>query len=240
MNDEAVDYRSCAVCGRTILHGESVSSYVAPDGAEAAVCELCKPRAEASDWVPAALAAAGAGPGRARRRRGLGLRERIARVSDAVTARAEGSDRAETNGAVDPPEAPPRRAAPPRPAREEERPHERPVPRRTPSREQAVREALVTFNAAEERRTVAGLLRSLGKPSVSVLPDSDGAAIITVAWELSWYQWRARGGAIEEVAKGSELEELDQHHQEWNGEADEDGSLRLRSTPPSSGGEEQE
>jgi hypothetical protein len=242
MTDAAGEYRSCAVCGRTILRGESTSAYVTPEGAEATVCELCKPRAEGSDWVPAALAATGAGVGRARRRRGLGLRERIARVSEAVTTRGDGDDRGAANGAPNQSPAMPRprapRSQPPGARRREgEGPPSPEGPRRKPTRREVVKLALETFNGAEERRTVAGLRRSLGEPSVSVLADGAGGAKITVAWELSWYQWRVSDDGIEEVAKGTELAELDELHQDWNAESAEDGTLRLRPAPPAAAGE---
>ena len=51
--------------------------------------------------------------------------------------------------------------------------------------------AIARFNACEAGRTVAGLTRTLGAPSVSV-GDSAGAedeVRVTVAWELTWYQW---------------------------------------------------
>ena len=51
--------------------------------------------------------------------------------------------------------------------------------------------AAARFNASEAARTVAGLIRTLGDPSVSV-GASAGAAEevrVTVAWELTWYQW---------------------------------------------------
>ncbi len=47
------------------------------------------------------------------------------------------------------------------------------------------------FNASEAGHTVAGLVQTLGTPWVSVgasagAPDE---VRITVAWDLSWYQW---------------------------------------------------
>src|SRR5262249_25644109 len=51
--------------------------------------------------------------------------------------------------------------------------------------------AVSRFNASDVARTVAGLMRSLGQPSVSVgaAAGSPSEVRITVAWELSWYQW---------------------------------------------------
>ena len=61
-------------------------------------------------------------------------------------------------------------------------------------------------------------------------------ALVTVAWELSWYQWEVGadgegddGEPVREVAKGAELSELDEKARAWNAAVDEDGTLRLRS-----------
>ena len=101
--------------------------------------------------------------------------------------------------------------------------------------EALMRQAVDRFNASEERRKVAGLIRSLGGPQAGVRPDQRRQlAVVTVAWELSWYQWevRAEGDeaeSVREVAKGAELSELAEESRSWNAAADEDGTLRLRS-----------
>ena len=75
-------------------------------------------------------------------------------------------------------------------------------------------------------------------PDGSAVPSKASAAevLLTVAWELSWYQWEvgadgegADGGPVREVAKGAELSELDEKARTWNAAVDEDGTLRLRS-----------
>ena len=57
-------------------------------------------------------------------------------------------------------------------------------------------------------------------------------ALVTVAWELSWYQWEvgANGDdeSVREVAKGDEVSELAEEARAWNASVDEDGKLRLR------------
>jgi hypothetical protein len=101
--------------------------------------------------------------------------------------------------------------------------------------EAIMRRAVERFNSSEERRKVAGLMRSLGEPQAGVRPDPRRQlAFITVAWELSWYQWEvgADGGGeepVREVAKGAEVSELDEASRAWNAAVDEDGTLRLRS-----------
>jgi hypothetical protein len=101
--------------------------------------------------------------------------------------------------------------------------------------EALMRRAVERFNSSEERRKVAGLMRSLGDPQAGVRPDPrHQLALVTVAWELSWYQWEvgAEGDAdepVREVAKGAEVSELDESARAWNAAVDEDGTLRLRS-----------
>ena len=51
--------------------------------------------------------------------------------------------------------------------------------------------AVDVFNASEEGKKVGGLRRTLGDPKVGVARPAprDDTAVVTVAWELSWYQW---------------------------------------------------
>ena len=81
------------------------------------------------------------------------------------------------------------------------------------------------------RRTVAGLTRSLGRPSVSVgaAAGSPSEVRITVAWELCWYQWGVDLGderrPVFEIDKGEEVEQLDRSARHWNASAGEGGQL---------------
>jgi hypothetical protein len=94
-------------------------------------------------------------------------------------------------------------------------------------------DAVDRFNESEPARTVGGLMRTLGQPSVSVgaAAGSRSAVRITVAWELSWYQWGVdvadEAAPVLQLAKGSELSELDGSAREWNGRAAEGGHLSL-------------
>lgn len=118
---------------------------------------------------------------------------------------------------------------------------ERPKPaRKSPAKrgpEALMRRAVDRFNSSEERRKVAGLIRSLGEPQAGVRPDPRRQlALVTVAWELSWYQWEVgpEGDGegdepVREVAKGAEVSELAEEAQSWNAAVEEDGTLRLRS-----------
>jgi hypothetical protein len=97
--------------------------------------------------------------------------------------------------------------------------------------------AVSRFNASEAARTVAGLIRSLGRPWVSVgaMAGSPSEVRITVAWELSWYQWGVdladEGRPVFPIDKGSELEQLDRPARQWNASAGEGGVLAI-GTPP--------
>jgi hypothetical protein len=82
--------------------------------------------------------------------------------------------------------------------------------------------AVTRFNASEAARTVAGLTRTLGEPRVSIgaAAGTAEAARITVAWELTWYQWAVASGEreqpIAELARGTELDQLDASARQWN------------------------
>jgi hypothetical protein len=91
--------------------------------------------------------------------------------------------------------------------------------------------AAARFNASEAGHTVRGLVKTLGDPWVSV-----GAAAgtadevrITVAWDLSWYQWGVDLGdearPVYELRKGSEIAGLDAAARQWNASAIEGGRV---------------
>ncbi len=240
--------RSCTICGRTILAGERVHAFVsAGEGHD--VCELCLSRAEGLGWVregdePERSAA----PGHDGRGRLGGLLRRRPRRPGAPSP----------PGGVSPPTPVPppapefeaMREAEPEPD-EEAAPPDRaePAPERRADpaapgmgtrgpiadatmpdpRERAV----ARFNVSEAGRTVSGLTRTLGRPWVSV-----GAAAgkpeemrITVAWELTWYQWAVDLGdelsPVVELAKGGEIGEIDAAARQWNASAGEHGDLLL-------------
>ena len=67
-----------------------------------------------------------------------------------------------------------------------------PVLRRLSAPEQAMVEAAELFNDSAYRRTIAGIAKSLGEARVSFLPLSgtNPEVVITVAWDISWYQYR--------------------------------------------------
>jgi hypothetical protein len=97
--------------------------------------------------------------------------------------------------------------------------------------------AVARFNASEAGRTVTGLTRTLGVPwaSVGASAGAPQEVRITVAWELSWYQWGVDIGdelrTVIQLDKGRELDQLDHAAKQWNASVDEDGRLRLAGEP---------
>lgn len=93
------------------------------------------------------------------------------------------------------------------------------------------------FNGSDASRMVAGLMRTLGEPRVSIgaAAGSSSEMRVTVAWELSWYQWGVdldrgpRGVAL--LGKGGEVTELDGAARFWNAGASESGALHLGRSP---------
>src|SRR5262249_58573420 len=67
-----------------------------------------------------------------------------------------------------------------------------PILRRLSDGEVSLLEAADLFNGSAYRRNVGGIAKSLGEPKASIQPLSgtSGELAVTVAWELSWYQYR--------------------------------------------------
>jgi hypothetical protein len=93
--------------------------------------------------------------------------------------------------------------------------------------------AVELFNDSAGVKRVARMTRLLGTPWVSI-----GAAAgprkeirLTVAWELSWYQWAVDATnphfPVRELGHGDELDELDLPAREWNARAATDGHIEL-------------
>jgi hypothetical protein len=87
------------------------------------------------------------------------------------------------------------------------------------------------FNSSQHRRTVSGISKSLGEPRVSVVPLAGARpdVVVTVAWELSWYQYRvdAAGGIIRLEGRGDDPDDLDERWQRWNARLASDGRLAI-------------
>ncbi|HEY4976685.1 MAG TPA: hypothetical protein VII05_04960 [Gaiellaceae bacterium] len=105
-----------------------------------------------------------------------------------------------------------------------------PILRRLGDDDMAVVEAADVFNTSPYRRTVGGVARSLGEPHSSIVALSGAKAefVLTVAWDLSWYQYRISLDAAQPVRlveRGHELQELKQPFTNWNAHVEEDGRV---------------
>jgi len=105
-----------------------------------------------------------------------------------------------------------------------------PILRRLSGSELEVVEAADLFNGSAYRRTVAGIAKSLGPPQASIVPLSgvSGEMVITVAWEISWYQYRVTpesGQPLRLAERGHDVEELEASFREWNAQLGDDGRL---------------
>lgn len=214
----------CDHCGRTLLVGETVASF--RDGVSPrVVCAVCERPALARGWLrtgtpdpPPGVSDAVPEP-----RRRLVRRNRTVPVDgpnpSVGVAPGAGGDDARVVVPVGP-EAD--RAG-------EARRRDLQVGRQALS-EQAVDAALEAFSASAHRRTVVGISRTLGLPRVSIvaLAGDRPDVIVTVAWDLSWYQFRIDVGATPPVklaARGDELSELEPRWRRWNGNVALDGSI---------------
>jgi hypothetical protein len=209
---------ACDVCGRTLLRGESADTYIA-GGARRSVCELCRTRALHEGWVREGADTPPSSRGGGDRRRSL-----FGRLRDRLDATAPADDA--------PAEPRERRPAPVRPevgaVREPRHVHAVPT-----SDEQKIVTALQQFNRSEHPRTVAGVARSLGAPTIAARPTAVGASTvqIVVSWELCWYRYEVDLGddasSVRQIAQGYELDELEPDEQVPVATADERGLLAV-------------
>jgi hypothetical protein len=105
-----------------------------------------------------------------------------------------------------------------------------PILRRLSEDEISLLEAADLFNASAYRRTVGGIAKSLGEPTASIVPlsGSAGELAVTVAWELSWYQYRVSpdsGQPVRLERRGHELDELEPGFKTWNAHIEDEGRL---------------
>ena len=105
-----------------------------------------------------------------------------------------------------------------------------PILRRLSDGEVALLEAADLFNGSAYRRTVGGIAKSLGEPNASIVPLSgtSGELAVSVAWELSWYQYRVSPDSAQPVRlerRGHELEELEDGFKDWNAQVEDEGRL---------------
>jgi hypothetical protein len=111
-----------------------------------------------------------------------------------------------------------------------ERVVDEPILRRLSVPEKAMVEAAELFNASAFRRTVAGIAKSLGEPKASVvpLPGPNAEVVVTVAWDISWYQYRVTpesGQPVRLAERGHDPRELESMFTSWNAKLTPDGRL---------------
>jgi hypothetical protein len=105
-----------------------------------------------------------------------------------------------------------------------------PILRRLPPDEQALVEAAEQFNETAYPRTIAGIAKSLGDPRVSMLLLSgvNPEVVVTIAWDISWYQYRVLLDSVQPVRlaeRGHDLAELADRFRGWNASLDADGRI---------------
>jgi hypothetical protein len=190
---------TCAVCERTLLMGERAVSFAPTEGAELVdVCPLCQELATEAGWIKEGA------PTTPTLENGRRRRKRKRNLVEFL-----GLTRASDDGAL---------------ARQE------PILRKLSDGEVALLEAADLFNGSAYRRTVGGIAKSLGEPNASIVPLSgtSGELAVTVAWELSWYQYRVSpdsGQPVRLERRGHELAELDDGFKDWNAQVEDEGRL---------------
>ena len=98
--------------------------------------------------------------------------------------------------------------------------------------------AVTRFNSSEAGSVVVGLTRTLGKPwaSIGAAAGAPDEVRITVAWDLSWYQWGVDVGdelrPVFQIDKGGEIDQIDHAARQWNARVGEDGRLVLAEPTP--------
>lgn len=227
----ATTHTTCDVCGRNLLRGEHAEKYVA-GGERHWVCDLCVSRALQDGWVREGTLPSYE-PGEAERERRRPLMPRIRARLGSLLSDGEEAEPEEDRDLPYPVYKAERAPAPFRvPERMREPRHVHAVPA---SPEQKVSAALQAFNGSEHTRTIAGVARSLGPPSVTIRPSELETSVVRVvaAWELCWYRYEIELAdelpSVRVAAQGAELDELQPFELEGNASADEDGALELRS-----------
>jgi hypothetical protein len=205
-----------------MLKGERAEAFLAPGGKRHRVCELCFARAEQVGWIREA----GSGEAPTRVPRSEPRRSRLGRLRRRPE-REPGSEPSNEEPAGDNGPLVAEGDSPPPWQRKDPR-HVRAVPT---TAEVKVERALELFNGSEHHKTVAGLLRTLGTPWVTALPDLDlpSAVTVLVAWELSWYRFRIDLGdeadPVVLLDKGEELGDIEEPLRDWNATVEADGRL---------------
>jgi hypothetical protein len=195
---------ACDVCERRLLRGEQPDVFLG-SGQRRLVCELCTSRATHVGWRRETEEHT-VRPRAERPQRGRSLLGRLRQAT------AEEAPAAVERAAAEP--------------AEDER-----ADTDATWADVSVTRALEVFNAGELPRRVAGVMRSLGAPTVRAAQTTGAKVAIVVAWELCWYRYEidlgdeAQGARL--AAEGMELGELAAEELLANAAADERGALSL-------------
>jgi hypothetical protein len=105
-----------------------------------------------------------------------------------------------------------------------------PVLRRLSPTEQSLVAAAETFNDSPYSRTIAGITKSLGEARVSLVPlaGANPEIVITIAWEISWYQYRVAfesSQPVRLIERGHDPREITERFRAWNAHFDGNGRL---------------
>jgi len=105
-----------------------------------------------------------------------------------------------------------------------------PILRRLSDEELSMVDAADLFNGSQFRRTIGGVAKSLGEPRPSIVTFSgvNPELVITIAWDISWYQYRVFPDSAQPIAlaeRGHELTELDDRYMQWNAHVESGGRL---------------
>ncbi|MCW2961214.1 MAG: hypothetical protein JWM90_1601 [Thermoleophilia bacterium] len=227
---------TCRVCGRTLLMGERSMGYFTQVGeGPFDVCELCVPRAHRFGLRPHPSTADEI----AAARDGGALRQMLSAATSLLSGRSKTKTKprrtaatpvvhgsaavaaAEAAGSGNTRKSRRRRAA--AAAAVSMDPTSLTA---VPVGSAAIPVAIAAFNQSPHARTLAGLHKTLGAPRASVAPRSgtDREVILTVAWEIVWYQFRVMPDGIEQQ-RGTYLSELHQRWQSWNCVVAPDGRI---------------
>ena len=105
-----------------------------------------------------------------------------------------------------------------------------PILRRLSEPELAMVEAADFFNSSPYRRTVGGIAKSLGQPKASIVSLSGvkSELVVTIVWDISWYQYRVSLESAQPVRlaeRGHDPTDLESSFAQWNAHLEEDGRL---------------